>query len=487
MSFNTVYRKAPGTRGSWKTGTDEKQDRLKSVFKEVASLNGNSSNTITPHALLLALRDRTSLLNEYFGKKSSDELLHAFGRLDVTGAGEITMEQFLKGATLALSESQVARALKRRDSTEGKKPASNVGGKSVPLPPPMSREMLYRSVFNSVDKIKKGWVSLKDLTKAMKDKRSELVKVFGPQRSSRALQSFCTLDADRTGKVTFEQFFVGAELAFTNHVKTYRAKDPKDRTDAPPVMMSGKAPRPPPMTRDLLYRSVYKSIDVANKGFISQKDLVKAMGKRRSSISMIFGHKNTDHAMKVFQKLDADDDGRVKYEKFFSNCESAFLVDEEQDEGPTDLAPAPPLHSGMEIPFPPPMTRELLYRSVYDEIDTMKNGTITQIDLVKAFKKGRRSSVAKIFGENALNDAVTAFQDMDVDGDGEVSWKNFFLKAEEAFVENPNKRINAPRRKSLLRRASMTTAKPPPAPPLPPQAPSSLPQKQKEGRGIPPI
>ena len=82
----------------------------------------------------------------------------------------------------------------------------------------------------------------------------------------------------------------------------------------------------------------------------------------------------------------------------------------------------------------------------------------------------------KIFGENALNDAVKAFQDMDVDGNGEVSWKNFFLKAEEAFVENPNKRINAPRRKSLLRRASMTAKKPPAAPPLPPRASTSLPR-----------
>ena len=132
------------------------------------------------------------------------------------------------------------------------------------------------------------------------------------------------------------------------------------------------------------------------------------------------------------------------------------------------MQPAPPVNGGLEILFPPPMTRELLYRSVYDEIDTMKNGSITQIDLVKALKKGRRSSVAKIFGENALSDAVQAFQDMDVDGNGEISWKQFFLKAEEAFVENPNKRINAPRRKSLFRRASMKATNAPAAPPLPP-------------------
>ena len=334
----------------------------------------------------------------------------------------------------------------------------------------MSREMLYRSVFNAVDKEKKGWVSLKKLLKAMKSKRSELTKVFGPQRADRALKAFSILDADRTGKISFEQFLTGAELAFTNRVSTSQANVNKNANapPAPPPRGTFEVPKPPPMTRDLLYRSVYKSIDTKNNGYISPKDLVKAMSKRRSSISMIFGHRTTEHALEVFGKLDSGNTGTVKYEEFYKNCEEAFLVDIEADEGPKP----PAVNAGREqdIPAPPPMTRELLYRSVYDEIDTMKNGTITQIDLVRAMRKGRRSSVAKIFGENALQNAVQAFQDMDVDGRGEVTWKQFFTKAEEAFVENPEKRLSAPRRKSLkLRRASFMAKNPPKPPPLPPQ------------------
>ena len=96
------------------------------------------------------------------------------------------------------------------------------------------------------------------------------------------------------------------------------------------------------------------------------------------------------------------------------------------------------------------MTRELLYRSVYDQIDTKKTGFITQVDLVKASSKGRRGSIAKVFGERATTQAIQAFQTMDTDGEGKVTWSQFFKRCEEAFVHEPEKRVNAPRRPSLL-------------------------------------
>ena len=96
-------------------------------------------------------------------------------------------------------------------------------------------------------------------------------------------------------------------------------------------------------------------------------------------------------------------------------------------------------------------------------------GTISQLDLVKAVRKGRRSSIAKIFGDNAIRDAVQAFQDMDVDQKGEVTWSQFFAKAEEAFVHKPNDRINAPRRSSLKMRRASKVVSGPQAPPLPKQ------------------
>ena len=96
-------------------------------------------------------------------------------------------------------------------------------------------------------------------------------------------------------------------------------------------------------------------------------------------------------------------------------------------------------------------------------------GTISQLDLVRAVRKGRRSSIAKIFGDNAIKDAVQAFQDMDVDQKGEVTWSQFFEKAEEAFVHKPNDRINAPRRSSLKMRRASKVVSGPQAPPLPKQ------------------
>ena len=58
-------------KGSWKIGSQSKEDKLRNMFVEIASTSpNNDSAPITPHALLLALRDHSSSLNEYFGKKS---------------------------------------------------------------------------------------------------------------------------------------------------------------------------------------------------------------------------------------------------------------------------------------------------------------------------------------------------------------------------------------------------------------------------------
>lgn len=92
---------------------------------------------------------------------------------------------------------------------------------------------------------------------------------------------------------------------------------------------------------------------------------------------------------------------------------------------------------------------------MYDQIDTKKSGFISQNDLVKAVKTGRRSSIAKVFGEQAIDVAVTAFSKMDSNGNGKVTWKEFFDKAEEAFVHDPLKRQAAPRRQSLLAPATV--------------------------------
>ena len=485
-SFNNVYRK--DKNGSWKTKTDQKKDKLKDIFNDIAILsnikNEDGEAKIIPHTLILAMENQEKTkLHAYFGKKSSDELLKAFSKLDKDGNGAITLQQFIEGAEHAFSHTNIssnnsiggAKGKKSYDihEAEGLKPApaKSVGGgvQNIPQPPPMTREMLYKSVFNNCDEDNKGYVSVKNLINAMKNKRSDLSKIFGPQRSEKALEKFAMLDSTGDGRITFAEFFTGCELAFTNHVSKYEKKE-DDYSQAPAVIVKGKVPVAPPMNRHLLYSSVFKSIDTKGKGKISQRDLTRAMGNRRGSIAMIFGHQNTTHAMNIFSKLDEEDTGAVDYATFAKNCEEAFLVDDEGDEN--DFVPFPaaaPIGGSAIVPTPPPMTRELLYRSVYDEIDTKKKGAISQLDLVKAVKKGRRGSIAKIFGENAIQDAVQAFQDMDVDKKGEVTWNQFFAKAEEAFVHKPNDRVQAPRRSSLKMRRASKIVSGPKAPPLPKQ------------------
>ena len=164
-----------------------------------------------------------------------------------------------------------------------------------------------------------------------------------------------------------------------------------------------------------------------------------------------FGEHDTSRAA-IFNKLDEDGDGEVSMKDFQKNFEDAFLAAVEQPENEDDsFCPHPQAvamdRPAADPPIPPPMTREMLYRSVYDQIDTKRTGYISQKDLVRACSKGRRSSIAKIFGENATKDAIKVFSDMDTDNTGMVSWKQFFEQAEEALVHKPAQRMAAPRRK----------------------------------------
>ena len=325
-SFNTVYSK--GKDGSWKTKTDQKKDKLKEIFHDVAKLSGIQTTgdqvRITPHNLIAAMKTQEkSKLLQYFGQKSSTELFKAFTLLDKGGNGAITLDEFLEGAEAAFAVSSTADADalgsgKTFDIHVAETLASaqdkNATVSVIPQPPPMTREMLYRSVFNNCDENKKGYVSVRDLLNAMKNKRSDLCKVFGPQRANKALEKFSVLDTTGNGRISFEEFYMGCEIAFTNHVSKYERKA-DDYSHAPAVLVKGKVPIAPPMNRHLLYSSVFKSIDTKGKGKISQKDLTRAMSQRRSSIAMIFGHQNTTHAMTIFSKLDEDDSGKYMCSK----------------------------------------------------------------------------------------------------------------------------------------------------------------------------
>lgn len=336
----------------------------------------------------------------------------------------------------------------------------------------MLTELLYRSVFNELDRTGKGFVSAKDLVRSMNNRRSSIAKVFGASSTGRALDAFNKLDGGGKGRVTYADFMQNAELAFTNVITEKR--DVPIAATAEPILGRTRPPRPPPMTRELLYRSVFNEVDSKNQGHITQLQLVKAMSTRRGSIAKIFGTQSTERAITVFGKLDSAGEGRVSFEQFYRNCETAFVPEGDEDEKEEELVQFPeaaPADGGSAPvpPTPPPMTREMLYRSVYDAIDTRKAGSISQMDLVKAASGGRRSSIAKVFGDAATAHAIDAFRAMDQSGSGRVTWTQFFDKCEESFVTAPRERINAPRRPSLLPPAPVEQGRRPSLPPsLPP-------------------
>ena len=63
-----------------------------------------------------------------------------------------------------------------------------------------------------MDEDNKGYVSVKNLINAMKNKRSDLSKIFGPQRSEKALEKFAMLDSTGDGRITFAEFSLVVNL-----------------------------------------------------------------------------------------------------------------------------------------------------------------------------------------------------------------------------------------------------------------------------------
>ena len=89
----------------------------------------------------------------------------------------------------------------------------------------------------------------------MESHKSEIEKVFGVKGASDGVKAFKTLDHQGDGKVDFKAFFQGADLAFTHHVLK---KEVSDAAKGEAIIGNAKPPRPPPMTRELLYRSVFE-------------------------------------------------------------------------------------------------------------------------------------------------------------------------------------------------------------------------------------
>ena len=131
-SFNTVYSK--GTKGSWKTGDEHKDDELRKIFDE---MDHDDDGKVTMHNLVLYMQKKESGLVAKFGKQDTSVLLKAFEKMDAAGNGAISKEEFVSQAEAAFHHA-ASPALKQAavatTDLEALKPSDK-----APVPPAMTR------------------------------------------------------------------------------------------------------------------------------------------------------------------------------------------------------------------------------------------------------------------------------------------------------------------------------------------------------------
>lgn len=133
--------------------------------------------------------------------------------------------------------------------------------------------------------------------------------------------------------------------------------------------------------------------------------------KKAKLLHSVFGYKSTDNIVGSFNILDSNDSGEVTLDQFISLAHEAFSTKSKEGKVNEEYEIAEPLEVS-EIPEPPPMTRELLYRAVFNEVDSsngQKDGYITLNKLVKTINK-KRNSIKEVFGIGS-----------------DIGWNNFSL------------------------------------------------------------
>ena len=226
---------------------------------------GFQFSEVTASNLVKVMRKRNNSITGTFGVTGTKRMLAAFSKMDTAGSGEVTLDQFIEKADYAFSHPEEFAAAAHK---------------------PTTKEALYLSIFHDLDAAKKGYFTARDLVRHLKKKPNRISEAFGGVSKDRAFELFNKLDTHSEGQVSLQQFKLNAEAAFTQNAL---APVPRAVLQMTPIFNSTPAPVPPPLTREMLYRSVFDEMDSDKSGFITQQKLVKAMRNRRSSVSQIFG------------------------------------------------------------------------------------------------------------------------------------------------------------------------------------------------------
>jgi Ca2+-binding EF-hand superfamily protein len=152
-------------------------------------------------------------------------------------------------------------------------------------------------------------------------------------------------------------------------------------------------------------RALFDACDKDGDGSVTSKEWGKSVGKNWKTMAKFFGGATMPEVAKMFKKLDADGSGDLTWDEFELAMESMDVT--------MRLAEALETAEG---------AAEL--RALFDRLDKDGDGTVSSKEWGSVVAKNKEL-LQKYFGGKNLKAVAKAFNRIDVDGSGDLTWEEF--------------------------------------------------------------
>jgi len=152
-------------------------------------------------------------------------------------------------------------------------------------------------------------------------------------------------------------------------------------------------------------RALFDSCDKDGDGCVTAKEWGKAVGKHWKTMAKFFGGVDKKEVGKAFKSLDADGSGDLTWTEFEEAVEAMDVS--------LRLAAALETKAGSE---------EL--KALFDTLDKNGDGTVSKKEWGSAVKKNQEQ-LKKFFGGSNIKAIGKAFNRIDADGSGDLTWDEF--------------------------------------------------------------